>query len=142
MPDHSFTIGELATWTGVAPSALRYYEELGLRPRAARVSGKRHYDDAAVDVVGMILVLRDVGFSLVEIQAFMTSRARSPAAWRELARAKVAELDERIARAQAARVALEHALHCKHDNLVSCPNFTGVLAARVDGTPVAQGHRH
>jgi DNA-binding transcriptional MerR regulator len=92
--------------------------------------------------VGLVLVLRDVGFSLAEIHACITSRARSPAAWGELARDKVAELDERIARAQVAGVALEHSLRCTHDDLSACPNFAAVLAARLDGTSVAEGHRH
>jgi DNA-binding transcriptional MerR regulator len=142
VPDHSFTIGALAERTGVAPSALRYYEQLGLMPRAARVSGKRRYDQAAVAAVGMILILRDVGCSLAEIRALMRARARSPAAWRELVGDKVVEIDERMARAQVARVALEHALRCTHDALGSCPNFARVLGARIDGKPLAEAHPH
>jgi MerR family redox-sensitive transcriptional activator SoxR len=141
MPD-LLTIGELASRTGVATSALRYYEELGLMPPARRVSGQRRYGDSAVEVVGMILLLRDVGFSLAETKALMASRSRSPDAWRELARYKLAELDERIARAQVARVALQHALSCRHKDILDCPNFAQALAARRAGKALEEAHPH
>jgi DNA-binding transcriptional MerR regulator len=136
------TIGELARQTGVAVSALRYYEELGLMPPARRVSGKRRYDSPAVELVGMILFLRDVGFSLGEMKVLMASRSRSRRAWRELALAKVTELDEQIAKAEVARVALRHALCCEHEDLLDCPNFARVVAARINGQPLEEAHDH
>jgi DNA-binding transcriptional MerR regulator len=60
------TIGELARRAGVAPSALRYREGLGLLPAPARSSGQRRYPESAVALVGVLLLLRDVGFSLAE----------------------------------------------------------------------------
>lgn len=140
--DPSFTIGELAKRTGVAPSAIRYYEELGLLPAAPKVSGKRRYGQTAVEQVGVILLLRDVGFSLTEMRTFIASHSRSGAAWRELARQKLVELDERISRAKVAHVALEHALRCKHKDLLDCPNFAGTLSARLSGKSLAEAHPH
>jgi MerR-like DNA binding protein len=58
MSDRLLTIGELARRAGVATSALRYYEELGLLPTAARISGQRRYPESAVGLVGIILLLR------------------------------------------------------------------------------------
>ena len=60
------TIGELAEQLGIATSALRYYEELGLLEPAERRAGRRHYRRSAVETVGSILFLRDVGFTLTE----------------------------------------------------------------------------
>jgi DNA-binding transcriptional MerR regulator len=57
------TIGELARRGGVAASALRYYEQIGLLSVPSRVSGQRRYPESVVGLVGMILLLRDVGFS-------------------------------------------------------------------------------
>jgi DNA-binding transcriptional MerR regulator len=142
MPDQLYTIGELAKCTGVAPSALRYYEEIGLMPPAARVSGRRRYGKAAVEFVGIILCLRDVGFSLAEMKTFLGSRSRSPDAWRELAHHKLAELDEQISRAQVARVALQHSLRCRHENPLDCPNFADVLAGKLAGKSLAEAHSH
>jgi DNA-binding transcriptional MerR regulator len=136
MADETLTIGELARRTGVAPSALRYYETIGLLAPPARVSGRRRYEPQAVAVVGSILFLADVGFTLGEIQQLMAARASSPLPWRELARRKLAELDERIAEAQAARVAVEHALACPQDDIATCPNFQEVVRLRLAGKPL------
>jgi DNA-binding transcriptional MerR regulator len=144
MPDseHWFAIGEVAARTGVAPSALRYYEELGLIPAVPRVAGRRRYPVSTIGLVGTIVLLRQVGFSLVEIRTLVTSRAPWRKGWRTMAHQKVAQLDEQIAKAHTARDALEHALRCRHRDLRSCPNFAGVLAAALDGHPLQQAHVH
>jgi DNA-binding transcriptional MerR regulator len=138
MADETLTIGELARRTGAAPSALRYYEEIGLLAPAARVSGRRLYGPDAVGAVGAILLLSDVGFTLAEVKQLMAARSASPGSWRELARRKLAELDERIAEAQTARVAVEHAIACPHDDIVTCPNFQAVVRQRLDGQPLGE----
>jgi DNA-binding transcriptional MerR regulator len=66
MSERVLPIGELARRAGVAPSALRYWEDLGLLPAPARSSGQRRYPESAVALVGVLLLLRDVGFSLAE----------------------------------------------------------------------------
>jgi MerR family redox-sensitive transcriptional activator SoxR len=142
MSDQLLTIGELAGRAGVATSALRYYEELGLLPPPARISGQRRYPESAVWLVGIILLLRDVGFSLAESKAFMASRAVAPDEWRRLAGRKLAELDEQIAKAQTAREAIKHALRCPHEDIVQCPNFASVVAARLAGKPLHEAHTH
>ncbi|HEY2791353.1 MAG TPA: MerR family DNA-binding transcriptional regulator, partial [Micromonosporaceae bacterium] len=52
------TIGELAKATGVATSALRYWEELELLPAPERSAGQRRYPESALRQVGVILLLR------------------------------------------------------------------------------------
>jgi DNA-binding transcriptional MerR regulator/NAD-dependent dihydropyrimidine dehydrogenase PreA subunit len=101
-------------------------------PPALRVSGQRRYGPSAVQLVGMIVFLRDVGFSLAETKTLIGSHSRSAAAWRELTRSKLAELEERIERAQAARIALQHALRCKPQNLLDCPNFDALCQGTGD----------
>jgi DNA-binding transcriptional MerR regulator len=137
------TIGELARITGVATSALRYWEELGLVPAPARVSGQRRYPASAVGLVGLILLLRDVGFTLREVKALVAARTDGSDAWRELHQRKLAELDERIAQAQAARTAIAHGLACRHEaGMFHCPTFAGVVAARLAGAPLHEAHSH
>jgi DNA-binding transcriptional MerR regulator len=63
-------------------SALRYYEELGLIPAPVRVSDQRRYPKSAVGLVGMILLLRDVGFSLCESKTFLGPRTQAVDSWR------------------------------------------------------------
>jgi DNA-binding transcriptional MerR regulator len=141
MSDRLLTIGELARRAGVSTAALRYYEERGLLPPAARTSGQRRYPESAVGRVGIILLLGDVGFSLAERKVFMASRGALED-WQPLARRKLAELDDQIAKAQAAREAIDHALRCPHDDILECPNFARVVAARLTGQRLHEAHRH
>jgi DNA-binding transcriptional MerR regulator len=104
--------------------------------------GQRRYDPSAVERVGVVLLLRDVGFTLAETKAFLASRSAAPDAWRRLARRKLAELDAQVQRATIARVALQHALRCEHEDILDCPRFAGVLAARLQGKPLQEAHTH
>jgi DNA-binding transcriptional MerR regulator len=143
MSEKQLTIGELAETAGVATSALRYWEELGLLPAPVRISGQRRYPGSAVGLVGLILLLRDVGFSLREIGELIASRSDGDDAWRELHRRKLAELDERIAQAQVARTAIAHGLACgHHEGIFHCPKFAALVAARLAGSPLHEAHRH
>ena len=142
MSSRLLTIGELARRAGVAPSALRYWEELGLLPTPARVSGQRRYPESTVVFVGLILLLRDAGFSLAEQKALLATRAVAPTEWRRLLLRKLAKVDEQIARARAIRVAIDHALRCPHEDIIACPNFTSLVAARLAGKPLHEAHSH
>jgi DNA-binding transcriptional MerR regulator len=65
-----YAIGEVAKRTGFAPSTLRYYEDVGLVPPAARTeAGYRRYDDAAVERLAFIARAKQLGCSLEEIAA-------------------------------------------------------------------------
>jgi DNA-binding transcriptional MerR regulator len=137
------TIGELAKATGVATSALRYWEELELLPAPERSAGQRRYPESALRQVGVILLLREAGFTLREIRTLVMAHADDPAAWQELYRRKLAELDERISQAQIARTALAHGLACPHDDGVfACPNFAAAVSARLDGLSLPEAHEH
>ena len=130
------TIGELARRAGVATSALRYWEDLGLLPAPARISGRRRYPESWVGLVGVILLLQDAGFTLAEQKALAASRGVATDEWRHLAERKLAELDEQIAQAQAAREAIEHALHCPQEDILECPTFRSFVSARLSGRPL------
>ncbi|MDP8930739.1 MAG: MerR family transcriptional regulator [Actinomycetota bacterium] len=142
MPEEQLTIGELANRTGVATSALRYWEQCGLLPAPARVLGQRRYPQSTVGLVGEILILRDVGFTLRELKSLIAARSSAVDGWRELHQRKLTELDRRIAHAQAARTATAHALACPHEDIHECPNFGRVIAARLAGSSLEQAHQH
>jgi DNA-binding transcriptional MerR regulator len=124
------TIGELAERVGVATSALRYYEEVGLLEPTERRAGRRHYHRSAIEVVGTILLLRDVGFTITEIGELHSSRS-DRAARRTLLRRKLEELSRKAAEIDVARQALEHGLDCPAPDIITCPNFTAVVQQRV-----------
>lgn len=111
----TYSIGEVASRFGLSPSALRYYESLGLLAEPLRVSGRRRYDDAALDRLAMIGVAQRAGFSLREARVLLDGLdacAPPTQQWRELARRKVAEIDELVLRAQATRRLLHTLLDC------------------------------
>jgi DNA-binding transcriptional MerR regulator len=139
-PGGLLAIGELARRAGVTTSALRYHEELGLLPPPARISGQRRYPESAARLVATIRLYSDAGFTLAEQKTLITSRDGKPG-WRQLAQRKVAELDEQIARAQAAREAITHGLRCPHEDITQCPNFNAGITARLNGQPLAQSHQ-
>ena len=120
---------------------MRYYEELGLLPAPARISGQRRYPESAARLVAAILLYSDAGFTLAEQRALLDTRARTPGDRRQLMRRKLAELDERIASAQAAREAISHGLRCPHEDITQCPNFNAGVTARLAGQPLARSHR-
>jgi MerR family redox-sensitive transcriptional activator SoxR len=153
-PPSPATIGGLARWANVAPSTLRYYEDLGLLEPAeltepaepaeptdeaehaeqtAADAGQRRYAPTAAGIVGAILLLREVGFSVREMRELIDARAGSPRGWRQLTERKIAELDHRIAAARQARDALDHARRCQHGDIVDCPDFQAVVADHVAG---------
>jgi DNA-binding transcriptional MerR regulator len=134
------TIGELARRAGVTASTLRYYEELGLLPAPARISGQRRYPGSAARLVAALLLYSDAGFTLAEQKALMASRASASGEWRRLAQRKLAELDEQIAKALAAREAIRHGLRCPHQDITQCPNFNAGITARLAGQPLARSH--
>jgi MerR family mercuric resistance operon transcriptional regulator len=67
--DAGFTIGRLSADTGVNIETIRYYERIGLVPRAPRsAAGRRLYDSYAVRRLGFIRRARELGFSLEDIR--------------------------------------------------------------------------
>ncbi len=129
-------IGELARRTGVATSALRYYERIGLLSPAGRVGQRRHYPPSSAERVALIRLCQDAGFTLAEIGRLLDGWSRT---WGRLAERKIAELDARIADAQRAKDLVTHALECPHGDLFACPNFRSALEAHL-GRPGSQ-HR-
>ena len=125
-------IGELARRTGVATSALRYYERIGLLPPADRVGQRRQYPAVCVERVALIRMYQDAGFTLAEIGRLLAATSRGRSAWSQLAERKVAELDARIADARRAKRLIKHGLECEHRDLFACPNFRAALEAQLE----------
>jgi MerR family redox-sensitive transcriptional activator SoxR len=105
-------IGEVAARSGVASSAIRYYEELGLIAPAGRESGRRVYGESATNRVRAIAAAREAGFSLHEIRRLLDSQAEGTDTWRALVEAKIGEVQARIARLHAVELTLRDSLGC------------------------------
>ena len=113
------TISEVARQVGLKPSAIRYYEHLGILPRADRVSGQRRYDRTVLYRLAVVQRARQAGFTLDEIKALFFGFAegtRADARWRRLADRKLTELNalaEQIATMQAMLERLKANCRCK-----------------------------
>jgi MerR family transcriptional regulator, redox-sensitive transcriptional activator SoxR len=120
------SIGALARETGLAPSALRYYEKAGLLPGPPRRSGQRRYDERVLGRVELIRHALAAGFTIRETRHFLSGfpAATSPAArWRELAARKLVEVNELIERAQRMKSLLETSFHCRCGQLADCESY-------------------
>lgn len=105
-------IGEVAERSGIATSAIRYYEELGLVRPTSRKSGRRLFAESAANRLRAITAAREAGFSLEEIRRLLDSQAEGTMEWRDLVEAKVAEVMSRIDRLQAIASTLRESLAC------------------------------
>lgn len=109
------SIGDVAKRAGIRPSAIRYYEAVGVLPIADRVSGRRYYDEAVLVRLRVIRAAQRLGFTIAELrELFAPEAATLPAStrWNHLAERKVSELDDVIERAQQMRGILRESLAC------------------------------
>jgi MerR family redox-sensitive transcriptional activator SoxR len=129
-------IGEVARCVGVQPSAVRYYERIGLLPPPRRVSGRRRYEADVLKRLGLVHLLRQVGLSIGELRLLFGRGANAPPAvpWQTVASRKIADLDAQIERLQATRSWLAEALQ------TDCPCVDDCVAVAVDDSGAATGY--
>lgn len=127
----AFTIGEVARRSAVPGSTLRYYESIGLLPPAPRVNGRRRFDESTLQRLAIIQVARQAGFTLGEIRELFLGfpAGTAPAArWDALARRKLDELDEQLARIHAMRQVLREGLRCGCPTMEQCTLWMSGIA--------------
>ena len=122
----NLTIGEAATVSGVSAKMIRYYEQIGLVPPAARTAGHyRVYGDHDVHTLRFIRRARDLGFSMEETRDLLTlwrDRSRPSREVKQLVERHVADLTRRIQEMKAMRDALAHlSKSCAGDDRPDCP---------------------
>ncbi|MCI4085349.1 MerR family transcriptional regulator [Streptomyces sp. MMS21 TC-5] len=127
-------IGELARRVGMRPSALRYYESVGLLPSAERAAGRRVYPVATVRRIALIKMAQRAGFTLAEIRALLDTDGDrgTTRQWRALAESKLPELDRFIRQTQLLRDAVADCLAC------GCMNFDKCALLAEDGPGAVQ----
>jgi Cu(I)-responsive transcriptional regulator len=127
-------IGDAAQRSGISAKMIRHYEELGLiRPAARTAAGDRVYDDREVHTLRFIRRARDLGFSIKEIQRLLglwQNRRRASADVRRIAKAHIAELDEKIRELKSMRATLETLVQtCHGDERPDCPILEDLAAS-------------
>jgi MerR family redox-sensitive transcriptional activator SoxR len=130
----TITIGELAARSGVATSALRFYEAKGLIAPERTEAGHRRYHRAALRRVAVIRAAQAVGLSLDGIAAALGTLGGRPAPtaaeWEQLSSAWLGALNARIAALEALRDNLDSCIGCGCLSLEACGLFnTGDRAA-------------
>ncbi|MBF6075541.1 MerR family transcriptional regulator [Nocardia beijingensis] len=122
MTDILLDIAEVGAQTGLAPSALRFYEKRGLIAATGRNGLRRTYHPDILNRLALISCARGAGFTLAEIARFLRA-SPSDAELRARMAEKAGQLDEDITRLIRMRDSLRHAATCTHDPLVECPDF-------------------
>jgi MerR family transcriptional regulator, redox-sensitive transcriptional activator SoxR len=118
------TIGDIARRSGVAPSALRYYEDRGLIESRRAPSGHRRFDRAVFRRIAFIVFAQRVGLSLEEIHGALstlpTDRVPTGEDWAGLTGPWVARIDERITELERLRHDLSACIGCGCLSLEAC----------------------
>ena len=132
-------IADVARRSGLAPSALRFYEKRGLIASAGRNGLRRTYRPEVLERLALIACARGAGFTIAEIARFLQATP-SDTELRARMAGKARELDNDIVRLVRMRDSLRHASTCMHQPLVECPDFkltfeNLVAPTRSPGTP-------
>ncbi len=124
-----FSIGEVASQTGVAASALRYYEAEGLIAPSHREGGKRRYHPSIFPRVKMIRFAQQVGFSISEVRTLLKGFDSDglPRTWSKMANQKISELTADAKRISQMLAILDGALQCQCLTLEICARSAGLL---------------
>lgn len=115
-------IGEVADRSGIKPSALRYYEEIGLISSVSRHGLRRQFDPDVLLRLTLIAMGKSAGFSLDQI-AVLLGASGVPALPRDVIHAKADEIDRKIRELTALRDTLRHVADCPAPSHMECPTF-------------------
>lgn len=125
-------IGEIAKRFDLNPRTIRYYETIGVLPKAARTeSGYRMYSQAAVDRLEFVLKAKSLGLTLDEIRKILSLHDEGVVPCehtRDFIKRKVNEIDEKIAALASLKKTLSGVLKTrfkKHSAAAFCPLIEG-----------------
>jgi len=129
-------IGELSRRSGLAPSAIRFYEQERLIPAAFRRGGQRVYGEDAVAQLSVARLARDAGFRISEIRQLVTEFGDKR--WRTLAKRKLGEVRSAAEQLRTMEELLEKLLRCRCPDLEFCGR---VIERRASGRTKRAGAR-
>jgi MerR family redox-sensitive transcriptional activator SoxR len=124
VPPDELTIGEVSARSGVAPSALRFYEAEGLIAARRTDGNQRRYDRAMLRRIAFVQAGRAAGIPLERIHAALetlpSDRSPNSRDWQRLSRSWREDLDRRIATLQGLRERLTTCIGCGCLSLRTC----------------------
>jgi DNA-binding transcriptional MerR regulator len=125
-------ISEVARRTGIAASALRYYERRGLIASVGPAGARRRFAPGVLDQLALIALGQAAGLSLDEIQS-MLSPSGGPHIDRQLLASKAEVIDAKVRQLRAMSRGLRHAAACPAPSHAQCPTFQRLLKAAARG---------
>jgi MerR family transcriptional regulator, redox-sensitive transcriptional activator SoxR len=136
-PTDLLTIGELARRTGIAVSAIRYYEDRGLIASLRTAGNQRRYLRADIRRLSFILIAQRLGLSLdaiaAELGTLPAGRTPSRADWTATAQKVRAELERQIALLEQTRDNLDGCIGCGCLSLDRCALYNAGDSAAAHG---------
>jgi MerR family transcriptional regulator, redox-sensitive transcriptional activator SoxR len=137
MPHMSqLSVSEVARQVRLKPSAIRYYERIGILPPAQRVSGQRRYDSTVLYRLAVIQRAKQTGFTLDEIRRlFFGFRGKIPAShrWQKLSQRKLVDLELQLEQIKTMQQLLRRMMQrCRCDTLDECGK--GIFRRAYDGS--------
>lgn len=140
--NRGLTIGQIADRTGLAPSAIRYYEDERLVTPDRNESGHRRYARSDIRRLSFVMISQGLGFTIAEIREALADlpehRTPSKADWSRISRRFGKVLDARIEQMQALRSRLDGCIGCGCLSLKTCSLYNPKDKARTRG----QGPRY
>ncbi|MFD3191518.1 redox-sensitive transcriptional activator SoxR [Sedimentitalea sp. HM32M-2] len=135
---HGLSIGALAERTGLAVSAIRYYESQGLITPWRNAGGQRRFARADIRRLSFVMIAQKFGFSLSEISDLLARlpghRTPTPADWRRISARFRDRLDRRIETLQKLRDNLDGCIGCGCLSLPRCKLYNPEDRARRKGS--------
>ena len=133
-------IGKVAGRTGVAVSAIRFYEEAGLVRAGRNTGGQRVFEAADIRRISFIIIAQKLGFSLAQIKVQLDGLPdkRTPTLkdWEKISQSFAADIDARIAALTTLRNNLTSCIGCGCLSLKKCSLYNhGDIASQKGAGP-------
>lgn len=141
------SIGDVARRTGLAVSAIRYYEEMGLVRPDRNAGGQRRFARSDIRRLSFVMITQKLGFSIAEIRDQLTAlpenRTPTKADWTRMSRGFRGEIDARIQELEALRDRLDGCIGCGCLSLSQCRlyNKSDIAAAKGSGPRYLMGDK-
>lgn len=122
------SIYQVTQQTGLRPSTLRYYEEIGLLRPTRRISGRRQYDDSVLQRLALIKTGQQAGFTLAELGILLNNVLDSDSGgggWHQLVDHKLKEMDAMMRNIESMKRLLLDIMDCDDTSLAECIVLTG-----------------
>lgn len=138
MPEKELSIGQIAKRTGLAVSAIRYYETQGLVHSERNAGGQRRFRKADIRRFSFVIIAQKFGFTIAKIRTLLSElpNARNPteADWNRIAKIFRSDLDARIATLEQMRDNLDGCIGCGCLSMKKCALYNPADAAEALGS--------